>query len=219
MEELGARHNLLSCLNTTLGIEGLLLQQGKEAPNAPVVSGLLKLSLQPLWSAYGLFCKRKLELRRKALKFCNQEIRLVQRLIAAGPYSHDLFDQEAVDTVLTQAEHQAKPVLDLLGFRFVPRKRGASRQRGKNPKRQRGGALVRGGQQLHQQQQQPQQAPAQGQSPYYQWGSGYGQEQQYTPQRRGQGGYRGRGKSPRGRGGKSPKSPRRPYGRGRGGNF
>ena len=47
-EEHGARLNFLSCLNMTLCLEALLLQQGKDAAISPAISGALKMSLQPL---------------------------------------------------------------------------------------------------------------------------------------------------------------------------
>ena len=225
-EEYGARQNLLSCLNVTLAVESLLVQLGKQASVAPALAGLLKLSLQPLWSSFGFFCRKKLELRRKALRGCNHEIRLVQRLLGSNPLTEDIFEQEVVDSVLVQAEHQAKPILDLLGYKYVPRKRSGSRQRGRTPKRARGPQTTRGagGQHKSQQQQSLQQQNPQQQHQHQQ---GFSQRQfwwhrgqNYTPQRRGRGWYGSRGQSPRGRGSRSPCTPgRSPSSQGRGKSF
>ena len=200
-EEFGARQNLLCCLNSTFATEALASQQSSESAMATPLRALIKLSLQPLWAAFGAFCRRRMELRKKALRGCNYENRLVQRLVASDPLTEDLFDQEAVDKVLLQAENQAKPVLDMLGFKPFSRKRSASSQRPRSAKRARFQGYRR-------QQAQKSQTPGQMQGKGR--GSSFDPDSAASAQGRSQSGWRGRsGKSPRGRGSRSPGNSRR----------
>ena len=92
-----------------------------------------------------MFCQRKLELRKRVLKFCHAENALVLRLLSSNPFSEDLFDQSAMKMVLEQAQHQAKALLDLLGYRAPAQKR-KKKQGQRIPKRRKlqgGGANFR----------------------------------------------------------------------------
>ena len=109
-EEVSARGAFLNTLNSVLAAEALVLQWGKDNPATPAVSALLKLALQPLWGAFSTFCRKKLELRTRALQGCLAESVLVQNLLASSPLSPELFDQEEVERVEAQAAQQAKPV-------------------------------------------------------------------------------------------------------------
>ena len=125
-EEYGARMNFLNCLNVSLAAEALMLQWGKEEVATPAVSGILKLSLPPLWTAFALFAKKKSELRKRALKGCNVESPHYLRLVNSNPFSERLFAQEAIDAVKEQALHQSKPVSVLLNYKQWARKREPS---------------------------------------------------------------------------------------------
>ena len=196
-EELGARQNFLSCLNASLLAESVLRQQGAATDISPALSAILKATLQPLWSAFCLFVNKRISLREKAIRGCNRENQLVQRLVETNIFSEALFDPAAVEEVFMQAERQAKSVASLLAFRpFFKRKRSASRGQ-RTPRSKRGG--YGGGR-----------ASQQG-TPAQQSGQGQGQNQQgqstpaksypNTPRRTG---YRGRG-----RGGRSPGTPKK----------
>ena len=205
-EEFGARQNLLACLNTTMIAESLARQSSPEDPSTASKYALLKSSLQPLWTAFVLFSKKKLDLRKKALKNCWPDNVLVLKLLMSNPFSEDLFSKEAMEDITMQAERQAKSLLSILGFkgykRAAPqqqvrpqkRQRGASSQRSagqRTPSRYRSDSVSRdrSGEQDSQQSRNKQ-------------NSSPGRRYPGTPKRS----YH---RSPKGRGGKSPVTPRR----------
>ena len=150
-DELGARLNFLSCLNATITTEAVLRQQGSEAAITPALSAILKSTLQPLWTAFCLFVEKKVALRKRALKGCWTENQLVQKLFECNMLSEQLFDKDTVEEVFAQAEHQAKSVASLLEFKPEQRKqkssargRGTPNRRGQNY-RGRGTPSPRGG--------------------------------------------------------------------------
>ena len=196
-----------------------MLQWGKDHPATPAVSALLKLSLQPLWSAFSIFCRKKLELRSKALQGCLPESVHVQNLLASSPLTPDLFDQDEVERVKLQAAQQAKPVFQILHFRQQS-KRKASTSRGRGGKRQR--AANFGPSSSQQPQQVTAQAPAR--APFYAtYGGGQARQANFGPQQQGpafqsmsygqQRRYpttpRGRGRGRGSRGGRSPSTPKK----------
>ena len=211
-DELGARQNFLSSLNVTLAAESLARQCPKENPLAQSLYAMLKLTLQPLWSSLKLFAKKKLQLRKCALKIFWPDNALVLKLLASNPLSEDLFPRETVREVVEQAERQAKSVFAVMGIRSSGTKRPAPQGQGRTPKRPR-------------LQQNPRQ-DYQGQARRYQQQQG---EERYADERR-----RGRlpspnrkglrtpkraYKSPRGRGQRTPNTPRRQQNQGKEGNF
>ena len=96
-----------------------------------------EVSLQPLWSSFLIYAKKKLQLRKSALRSFWPEHSLVIKLMASNPLSEELFEKEAVEEVICQAERQAKSVLSILGTRPSGTKRAASVSTGRTPKRQR----------------------------------------------------------------------------------
>ena len=106
-------------------------------PMSPGLFSMLKMSLQPLWSSFLLFAKKKLQLRKSALRSCWPDHSLVIKLMASNPISEDLFDREAVEEVIHQAERQAKSVLAIIGTRSMGVKRSAPQTPGRTPKKQR----------------------------------------------------------------------------------
>ena len=193
-EEYGARQNLLSCLNTTLMAEGVLRQQGPNAEVSPVLSAILKSSLQPLWSAFCLFANKRIGLREKATKGCFRENQLVQKLVETNIFSETLFDNGAVEEVFQQAERQAKSLSSLLNFRQQFKRKRSSSKGQRTPKSQRTSGY-----------QKPQsQTPRQQGNQFQQRQSQQGQS---TPGRQYPSTPRGRGYRGRGRGGRSPGTP------------
>ena len=197
-EEHGARLHFLSCLNAATAAEALASQYQAEDVPSSARFALFKLTLQPLWTSFGVFAAKKLALRKAALKGCNRENTLVLKLLRSDPLTSSIFDREVVDLVISQADHQAKPVLTVLGFATQPQKRSGSASRSRSGKRRKSG-------------QQSQQKGQSGSQP-----SG-----QRTPDRRRRspspgkgrgGGTPGRNppKSPRGRGKGNPRTPKRP---------
>ena len=187
-EEHGTRQHLLSCWNAFLAAEALARQE----TSGPGAYPMVKLLLQPLWTAFTLFGQKKLALRKLALKGSFRDSTLSHKLLSSNPLTPDLFDQEVVDMVISQADHQAKSVPFVLGFRSQPQKRSASVSGGRTPKKQKG----------KQQQQQPKQD--------------YGQAGQRTPKKGrspspGKRGNtpKGAGRSPRSQRGKGPRTPKK----------
>ena len=142
-DEYGARQNFLSCLNVTLAAEALARQCPSENPFSQGLFAMLKLTLQPLWSSFLMFSRRKLQLRRSALRLCWNDQALVIKLMASNPLTEDLFDMAVVKDVTTQAERQAKSVLTVLGNYPQGIKRGAPQQLPRTPKRQKPGSSYR----------------------------------------------------------------------------
>ena len=136
-DEHGARQNFLSCLNATALAEAIARQFNKDDPASAPHFAMLKMTLQPLWTSFMLFCQKKLELRKLALRHCFRESTLVVRLLSSNPLSPDLFDQEAMSWVTAQADRQARSILTVLGFRAPAPKRPAATQLQNTPKRQR----------------------------------------------------------------------------------
>ena len=203
-DELGARQNFLGCLNASITIEAILRQAGSNSPMAPPLSAALKATLQPLWTAFCLFSTKRIHLRERALKGCFRESQLVQKLVESNPLSETLFDQEVVDEVFQQAEHQAKSIASLLTFKPpFKRKRSTSRCEG-TPRYPRMRAQQRGG---HRGQHQ---SPYR--SPYH--GQGFQQQQQNQYQSLNGQGYQGQASYNPTRG--YPSTPRRWNYRGRG---
>ena len=190
-EEYGARLNFLSCMNASMTAEAVLRQQGHESDISPALSGIVKATLQPLWTAFCLFVTKRIALRERALKGCYTENQLYQKLIEANIMSEGLFDKDAVDEIFSKAEHQAKSVISLLGFRQQYRGQ-KSGPRGRGTPNRRGG--YRGRQQ---------QTPRGGQG--YQRGNQYqrGNSNRGYPGTPRRNAYKGRG-----RGGRSPATPR-----------
>ena len=192
-----------------------MLQWGRQAPATPAISGLLKLSLQPLWTSFALFAKKKTELRQKALAGCDVESQHYHRLVESSPFTPDLFDKVEVDKLKDQAAHQSKSILQLLDFRVSSKRKSSGSRASRAPKKART---------QHQQPPQlQQQTPYRPPSPQFGAGRGYGRRpanfgpyqqgsyqdvSQSYDNRRGQVTPRGRGK---GRGGRarSPGTPRR----------
>ena len=136
-DEFGARQNFLGCLNASITAEAVPRQQGPDADISPALSAILKSTLQPLWTAFGLFVEKKVTLRKSAIIGCYPENQMVQKLLESNMLSEPLFDKEAVEEVFTQAEHQAKSVAALLDFkqpykrpRYSGRGRGTPNRRG-----------------------------------------------------------------------------------------
>ena len=147
-DEYGARQSFLSSLNVTLAAEAMARQCPPDNLMSPGLFSLLKLTLQPLWSAFLIFAKKKLQLRRSALRACWNDHSLVIKLMASNPLTEDLFDREAVQDVITQAERQAKPVMMLLGKKFQGTKRSAppgTPRTPKKPRLQQGSSQEQGG--------------------------------------------------------------------------
>ena len=67
-----------------------------------------------------MFAKKKLALRRLALKNFWADNSLVIKLLSSNPLTEDLFDIQAVEIVISQAEHQAKSVALVLGMKSQP---------------------------------------------------------------------------------------------------
>ncbi|XP_064116557.1 myosin-1B-like [Macrobrachium nipponense] len=95
--------------------------------------------------------ERNTKLRKLALRGCFMENTLVLKLLSSDPLSKDLFHKDALEEVVTQADHQAKSMLTMLGFRNSATKRPSSQQRIRTSKRQKNHQ-----QEKQQQQQQPQ---------------------------------------------------------------
>ena len=133
---------------------------------------------------------------KKRLKSALKESTLASKLLCSNPLTPDLFDQEVVDLVISQADHQAKSVPLILGIHSQGQKRSASSSRSRTPKRQKGGhhqQQQRKGQQ--QQQQNPPRTPTRrGRSP--------------SPGKRG-GTPKGGNRSPRSQQGKGSGTPRK----------
>ena len=196
-EEFGARQHLLSCINMAVAAEAMAKQFESDDVQSHGCFALAKLSLQPLWTAFCVFATKKLALRRAALKGCQKENTLVTKLFRSTPFTPSLFDPEVVELVVSQADHQAKPVLSLLGFRPQAAKRSASssgsrrkRRRGDSQHRSRGGQSSgpQSGQRTPDRRRRSP-SPSRGKSPG-------------TP-------ARGSQKSPRGRGKGGPRTPKR----------
>ena len=116
-EEHGTRQNFLNCLNTMLATESLAHQFPGDGPLASALLSLLKQTLPPLWTAFGLFAKKKLQLRKLALKGCFNESLLYLKLLASNPLSPELFHPDALTEVTVKAENQGKSLLQILEFK------------------------------------------------------------------------------------------------------
>ena len=134
--EHSSRVKLLNCLNVTLALESIIIQSGEESPFAAASSAVLKMSLQPLWTAFLDFVKMKFDLRSKALMGCDVDNAHVRRLVSTHPFSPELFSTEMVGDLHQQAIHQAKSTIALLEFQAgakrslgVYRSRSARRRR------------------------------------------------------------------------------------------
>ena len=216
-EEHAARLAFLNSLNVSLAAEALVLQWGKDAQAVPAVAGILKLSLQPLWTAFVNFAKKRSDLRKRALKGCNMESPHYLCLIHSSPFSEGLFSQEAIDTIKQQSLHQSKPISALLNYRQWARKRDSS-SRSRTPKRARTTAAPSFSSQRspsHNFSRSPSRRPStfsnsqQGIPQYFSYQENDGSRFQQGP-RRGLTTPRGRGYRNQGnRGNKTPSSPRR----------
>ena len=124
-EELDTRQHFLSFFNAVVATESLARQVKRGAPASPAAFALVKVLLQPLWTAFSFFAAKRIHIRKLALKGCSSESTLVQKLVSSDPLSKDLFDQETVEWVIMRADRQVKSVLAILQFRPLAPKRPA----------------------------------------------------------------------------------------------
>ena len=130
-EEAGARMNLLASLKVTLEAEALTKQVTHDSPLRPGLLALLKSTLTPLWTAFGVFAQKKLQLRKLAMKEFWSEGQLFLRLLCSDPMSEELFAPDALAHVVAQAEHQAKSLLQILGHKSQGVKRSLPQNQGR----------------------------------------------------------------------------------------
>ena len=137
-DEYGARQHLLSCLNATLTAEAFARQKKLDDPSSSQEFAMLKVTLQPLWTSFGMWCQKKLHLRSLILNSCFQENTHVFRLLSSNPLTPDLFDPEALQTVFDKADNQAKGLLYVLGYRTsAPKRQQQQHKTPGTPKKQR----------------------------------------------------------------------------------